>query len=119
MGKIRVYNENEIEYLRLKMFTEICNDLLIEKGNIDDFISVQETYFDYGQNWKYTALIMHKLVNGMGMTMTTYQLFCPRDWELIINTDSIEKIKAMAEYYISLYVSKEWDYKHSLYSEFE
>ncbi len=119
MGKIRVYDRTETEFIRLQTFADIVNDLLEKNGNYDDYVKIETTYFDCGQDWKYSAIIMHEYDNSIFKSMNSYQLFCPRDWELIINTDSISKLKEMAEYYVNLKETKEWNYKRSLYEKFE
>lgn len=118
-NKIRIYNKNEIEMFRLQTFAKMVNDLMEVKGNYDDFVKVRTVYYDLGQNWQYSALIMHEVVEAFGKTVSEYQLFCPRDYELIISTDSIKKLWRMADYYVNLKETKQWSYRNSLYSKFE
>lgn len=106
-SKVKIYSIGSTERTRLEVFCMFVNNMT------DDFrLVAQDTYFDFGQDWKYTAII-YKDSN------TEYQAFCPRDWELILNTDSIEKLNEMATYYADMQTSGEWNYKKSLYSKFE
>ena len=118
MGKIRVYEKTEVEFIRLKIFTEIVNNLLEKADNYTDYLTIKTTYFDCGQDWQYSAIIIHEYVEAFNK-VEKYQAFCPRDWELIINTDSISKLEEMAKYYVNLKESKEWNYRKSLYEKFE
>lgn len=90
MNNIRVYEKNERQYKVLKMFAEMVNDNLT-----DGHLTVENIYFDMGQNWKYTALITNKEDGLFG----SWQSFCPRDYELILYTDSIAILEKMAKYY--------------------
>ena len=93
MGKIRVYDYCEIERQRLSLFKTLANSFFDERYTV----TVETTYFDFGQNWKYTALITYdnKDINRH------WQSVCPRDYELIISTDSITKMRDMAKYYVN------------------
>ena len=90
MNNIRVYEKNERQYKVLKMFAEMVNDNLT-----DGYLTVENIYFDMGQNWKYTALVTYKEDGVFG----SWQSFCPRDYELILYTDSIAILEKMAKYY--------------------
>ena len=90
MDNIRVYEKNERQYKVLKMFAEMVNDNLT-----DGYLTLENIYFDMGQNWKYTALITNK-EDGL---FNSWQSFCPRDYELILYTDSIAILEKMAKYY--------------------
>lgn len=89
MNNIRIYKKNERQYKVLKMFAEMVNDNLT-----DGYLTVENICF-MGQSWQYTALITKK---GEGIC-GSWQSFCPRDYELILDTDSIEILEKMAKYY--------------------
>lgn len=87
MNNIRVYEETEIQYRKLNLFADMVTDYL-KNG----YMSVRTTYFDYGQDWKYTALLTTK-------NNDTWQSLCPRDYELILYVDSIVILDKIAHYY--------------------
>ena len=75
---IRVYAPNSDEMVKLKL---ACYELerLSRHGTR---YYVEETYFDFGQNWTYSAIIADK---GNG---DTWQAVCPRDYErILLSTD--------------------------------
>ena len=111
----RVYNENEVEYLRLKMFADVSNLIFKADFECKKNLAIKTTYYDCGQDWLYSALIMYDFKDGI----TSYQAFCPRDYKLIVTCDSTAKIKEMAEYYANMQIKNEWNYKNSLYEKFE
>ncbi len=90
---LRVYNENELEYKRLEMFADFTNMELTEKGDVLYVVTVEDMYFDFGQDWKYTGLLTTKA------NESSWQSLCPRDWELVITTDSTQKLQEMAKWY--------------------
>ena len=74
---IAVYKPETFEYKRLE---EAAATLTAASPN-GTIYTVEETYFDYGQNWKWTTIIARK-PNG-----STWQALCPRDHALILNGD--------------------------------
>lgn len=106
MSNIRIYKEDEKQYRTLKLFAEMVNDF-----SKTVTMKVENIYFDMGQNWWYSALVTYK--KG---TDDSWQSFCPRDYELILYTDSIAILEKMAKYYaekidddkISVYLYKEF-----------
>lgn len=96
MDNLKVFKWTDVEYSRLKAFSEFAFNYQLESHKADDFfVGVGVTYFDFGQDWKYTALITKN-----EETDDSWQSVCPRDHKLITNCDSVSKLKAMAEYYI-------------------
>ena len=80
--------------ISLKTFCDACNEY--SKENRGHFkVSMQECYFDFGQDWRYTALITTNETNG-----NHWQSVCPRDWELIATTKNIDTLIDMAWYYM-------------------
>lgn len=107
----RIYDETTTEYFRMLLFKEVANAILY---GTHKYLSIADMYFDYGQDWKYTGLLMNNFETGRD-----YQAFCPRDYKLIITCDSVEKIKEMATYYATKQSNFEWDYRDSLFEKFE
>lgn len=97
MSLIKVYPKNSMEYKKLELFASMCDDKFDEKG-IDCFVTIETTYFDFGQDWKYTALITNEATSS-------YQSLCPRDYENILLCDSISELDRYAE----IYTSKAWN----------
>lgn len=93
MSMIREYNVDTVEYQKLRLFAEICNREFLEARS-KFYVSVESTYFDYGQNWKYTALITEDFMRD-----STWQSICPRDYEKILSSDSFSEIEVWAIYY--------------------
>lgn len=92
MGKIRIYDKTEPEYQKLQIFANIVNNFL---DNTPFNVTVENTYFDFGQDWKYTTLITHNHIKHND----TWQSVCPRDYEIIIDCDSISHMYNMAKFY--------------------
>ena len=106
-NKIKTYEMGTVERTRLEVFCMFVNSA------VSNFrLIVEDIYFDCGQNWLYSGIIYID-------AHSEYQEFCPRDWELILNTDSIEKLNEMATYYAEMHIKGEWNYKKSLYEIFE
>lgn len=76
---IKVWSRGSDEYKRL----EAAVELLRTYKNCDCHIG--ETYFDAGQDWKWTTIIVDR-------SSGSYQLLCPRDHELICRADSAEEL---------------------------
>jgi hypothetical protein len=116
MGVIKLYNENDREYGRLKAFCEYMNSITPDRFEF----KIQDTYFDCGADWKYTAIITHDHLNKRTMELDrdeTWQTLNPREYETLLTIDEsilkevIEKIgdDVLNGKYSSLYeqVSKE------------
>lgn len=94
MSKLKLYEQTDIEYLRLKLFSDYAN-MLLDKTDSTCLIEIEETYVDFGQNWKYTALITFDLKDK-----STWQSLNFRDYEAIVSCDSVSEIKIYAEAYV-------------------
>ena len=94
-SSIRTYKSNEIESVRLHLFANACNTLYIERGMLEE-IRIKDIYFDHGQNWMYTAPVTYEFAKG-----DSWQSVCPRDYEIIINCDSVADILRYADYYVT------------------
>lgn len=73
---INVFSKDSEEYKRLQ---KVC-DLLNERTNENVKFTIEETHFDYGQNWKWTTIITKDLIDG-----NSWQTLNPRQQEEIIN----------------------------------
>ena len=83
MDTIRIYRKDENAY---KMLEKACMILTATSATNTTYM-VEETYFDFGQDWKWTTIIAHR-PDG-----TSYQALCPRDHEKIIfSTDLLKTI---------------------------
>ena len=94
MASIRIYNPTEIGHIRLRTFATACN-ATYAAHDMDERIKVEDIYYDYGQNWKYTALVTYDDAKG-----DSWQTFCPRDYEIILECDNIATLLRYADYYV-------------------
>lgn len=83
MNMIKVYDERSEEMKTLKL---ACYELeqISARNGYGTRYTVETTYFDYGQNWKYSAIIANK-DNG-----NSWQALCPRDYERVLTADDIK-----------------------------
>ena len=79
---IKVFDRDSKEYEKLKLAADIMS--------FDTGIShyVGDTYFDFGQDWKWTTILAKDITWG------AYQALCPRQQEMILNADSTDDIIA-------------------------
>ena len=95
MNKIKTYGRKDIEFTRLELFAKLANESLK-----DYFIRIENIYFDFGQDWLYTAPVtVKKYISGTPSITDSWQTLCPRDYEAIINCDSIATITEYATKY--------------------
>ena len=80
---INVFSKDSEEYKRLQ---KVC-DLLNEKTNENVKFTIEETYFDYGQKWKWTTIETNDLITG-----TSWHTLNPRQQEEIINGKDVDNI---------------------------
>lgn len=84
------------EMQTMRLFCNACSQWCFENKNFRYDVQIKETWLDFGADWKYTAFITY----DEEKENRSWQSFCPRDWELIVNCDSISKIIDMAWYYM-------------------
>ena len=60
---------------------------------------VQDTYFDFGQDWLYTTIIKENL-NETSQILRTSQALCPNDQKTLLN-DGFEKIYENVQKYFT------------------
>ena len=96
-SSIRTYKVTEVEAIRLNLFADFCN-AIFKSHSMDMSISIEDIYFDYGQNWWYTSPITYD--HTKGGVCSSWQTLCPRDYEVIIRCESLEDMVRYADYYV-------------------
>ena len=87
---IREYKPDDREYKALEKASAILT-AVSAKGIT---YKVENTYFDYGQNWRWTTIIAY----DPNAWCKTYQALCPRDYEKILySTDMLKTIQEIRE----------------------
>ena len=81
---ITVWSKNSIEYQKLNIFKSFL-DIIIIQNNLPITISIENTYFDVGQNWMWTTIIVNK--TNCNSCLNSYQLLNPADHERIVFGD--------------------------------
>ena len=81
MEIIRTYAPDTDEYARLKTASVVLT--AVSPKHIT--YTVEDTYFDFGQDWMWTTIIAHDPTSHFG----SYQALCPRDYEKILLTDDM------------------------------
>ena len=79
----QVFQPQSIEYARLCTVAAILDELCRENTHPEYSHKVETTYFDFGQDWRYTTIIRYDLTKS-GM-LGSYQLLTPREQEEIID----------------------------------
>lgn len=105
-----------IEYFNnrqaMEVFVNACLQWCLENKNFRYDVKIKTTYFDYGQDWKYTAFITYDEDTNMEC-----QSLCPRDWELVVTETDISKIVSMAWFYMDN-LQKPYNERTCLYEKF-
>lgn len=84
---IAIFERNTKEYKAL----EAAAAMLTALSPRETVYKVEETYFDLGQNWKWTTVIAHRKDGG------SWQALSPREQDLITDEVSIENIAKAVE----------------------
>ena len=79
---IKIFKPGSAEYRKLKLAAEI---MTLDTGVPHH---VAETYFDFGQNWKWTTVLRSN--NEWGYV----QALCPRQQEMIVFADNSDELIA-------------------------
>lgn len=82
---IAVYDKDSKEYKRI----EAAGKLI--EAEVGCPIKVEDIYFDFGQNWKWTTLVAYPVSVGS----MSYQCLCPRDYKKIVAGDIDEFMDAV------------------------
>lgn len=79
---IKVFKKGSEEYSKL----EAAARLLEQKSPNGYRYAVNETWFDYGQNWKWTTILGNVSLAGTG----GYQALNPKEQEDILKSDDLD-----------------------------
>lgn len=90
MRLIKEYKIGSLEWCKLNMFSEIVNKFMLEHKKAYH-MTTRNYYYDFGANWKYTALITEDLGGN-----TSWQTLNARDYENILLCDSFKQIEEWA-----------------------
>lgn len=94
MKNINIWANNTIEYKRLELFKSML-DVIIAENNFPIALSIENTYFDFGQNWSWTTIIVTKL--NSKNCINSYQLLNPANHEKIIWGDMYDILEVAQE----------------------
>lgn len=87
---IKVYGVGTMEYQKLRFFANMVNSECWKQKKCF-YVDIKDIYFDYGADWKYTALVTEDLDRDI-----EWQSLCPRDYENLLKSDSFNEIMNMA-----------------------
>ena len=90
MKNIAIWLKNTIEYKKLNLFKDFL-DIIITQNNLPITVSIENTYFDFGQNWMWTTIIVTELNNNS--CLNSYQLLYPARHERIVFGDEDDILK--------------------------
>lgn len=108
--------ENFNNLMAMRVFVEACEQWCVENKSFRYEVRIKRMYFDYGQNWEYTGFVTIDTEDENGTT-GSWQSLCPRDWELVVECMDINKIIAMAWFYMDN-LQKPYNERKSLYERF-
>ena len=83
MTDIRVLRPGEDAYENL----EYACDIMFANSKNNFNYEVENTYFDFGQDWKWTTIICYDEGNNR-----SWQVLSPREWGEITEAQSLEEI---------------------------
>lgn len=83
----------------LQLFAEACTQWMGENKNFRFDVTIENIYFDFGQDWMWTTIVVTDEEDDSEITRS-WQALSPRDWELIVTCDSISKLTEMAWYFM-------------------
>lgn len=105
--------ENFNNKMALKIFQEAALQWMSENKCFSYDLTIENTYFDFGQDWKWTTIIVTDEDRD-----SSWQAFCPRDWETIVECSDINKIIAMAWFFMDN-LQKPYGERKNIYERFE
>lgn len=112
---------NSIEHfnnlMAMRVFVEACKQWCFENKNYRYDVTIETTYFDYGQNWKYTAFITYDYDEDDENKIDEWQSLCPRDWSLVVEETDISRIIDMAWFYMDN-LQKPYENRKNIYEKF-
>ena len=92
MSSIQCYQKHSNEYNRLRTAAAVL-ELLEPSLHFD----VDDTYFDYGQDWRWTTIIATDPEKKPGTVLSKFQYLSPRDQEDIVSCTDCRQIAAVCE----------------------
>lgn len=87
---IKVFEPDTNEYKKLNIACDELNKIANEKYNGAFNFTVEQTYFDYGQDWKWTTIMAHN-PNKEGI-FGSWQALTPRDQEILLTDYDIQDV---------------------------
>ena len=100
---LKTFEKTSPEY---KTLTDAADALNQQVKNVR--YTVEDTYFDFGQNWMYTTIIAHRLDRDADDVTAGWQALTPRDQERILFMGDNERqavIAALADKHNSRYAN--------------
>lgn len=79
---INIFPKGTIERAKLQNFADHMNSM---PGNSNIQYEVGETYFDFGQGWKWTTIIAHDRTREKDSVLGSWQALTPKDQENILS----------------------------------
>ena len=83
--------KNLIERTAMRVFERATLEWMVENKNFRYAISIENIYFDIGQNWTWTTFIVTDEDTG-----EEWQAMDPKEWLEIVNETDIGKITDLA-----------------------
>ena len=110
---------NTLGAKRLMLFKLFIDEWKMEHKAFRYDVVIQDMYLDYGANMMWTAPLTIDNDREENDVCREWQSFCPRDWELIVECMDINKLVAMAWYYMDNLNKKDSRADIRLYEKFE
>ena len=104
--------ENFNNIMAMRVFLEGCEQWCYENKSYKYSVDIGTVYFDHGQDWKWTTFITTDEDDD-----SHWQSLCPRDWELVVECMDINKLIAMAWFYMDN-LQKPYSERKNLYEKF-
>lgn len=84
---IRTFDKNSRDYESLNNFAKLLNQ---SSGQIR--YAVEDTYYDYGQNWRWTTIIAHRPATIFKQRKTeSWQVLSPHDQRIVLTGKDEDK----------------------------
>ena len=88
---IAIWNKDSVEYKKIELLKS-CLNVIIAQEKFPLHLIIENTYFDYRQDWEWTNIIVYK--NG---THDSYQLLYPANHEKVIWGDIYDILEVAQE----------------------
>lgn len=97
MSYIKTFAPDTKEYKRLEALARVLNNYTVPTYSCNEPITVGVTYFDYGQDWKWTTLLRG------------YQVLTPKEQELLLTASTtLDGIKAVIDWHNESAKTSSW-----------